>query len=198
MTYHELVEKAKEVYEHADASEVRGHLAVQFNVTGEGEGAFYIEITDGNVEVMPYEYYDRDAIIYIPGPVLYEIIDGKIKFEDAYNELMLGIEGDLGAALLLKQVRLKRKDKDNDKTKEKKEDIAEDTIQEQVEREIEDITEGKIENEIEDLAKEKAEGEIKDITEDKKEENVEDETGDSIEETIGNEIKDITEGSVEN
>ena len=198
MTYHELVEKAKEVYEHADASEVRGHLAVQFNVTGEGEGAFYIEITDGNVEVMPYEYYDRDAIIYIPGPVLYEIIDGKIKFEDAYNELMLGIEGDLGAALLLKQVRLKRKDKDNDKTKEKKEDIAEDTIQEQVEREIEDITEGKIENEIEDIAKEKAEGEIKDITEGKKEENVEDETGDSIEETIGNEIEDLAEGSVEN
>ena len=146
MTYHELVEKAKEVYEHADASEVRGHLAVQFNVTGEGEGAFYIEITDGNVEVMPYEYYDRDAIIYIPGPVLYEIIDGKIKFEDAYNELMLGIEGDLGAALLLKQVRLKRKDKDNDKTKEKKEDIAEDTIQEQVERKIEDLAEGSVEN----------------------------------------------------
>ena len=198
MTYHELVEKAKEVYEHADASEVRGHLAVQFNVTGEGEGAFYIEITDGNVEVMPYEYYDRDAIIYIPGPVLYEIIDGKIKFEDAYNELMLGIEGDLGAALLLKQVRLKRKDKDSDKGKEKKEDIAEDTIQEQVEREIEDITEGKIENEIEDIAKEKAEGEIKDITEGKKEENVEDETGDSIEETIGNEIEDLAEGSVEN
>ena len=146
MTYHELVEKAKEVYEHADASEVRGHLAVQFNVTGEGEGAFYIEITDGNVEVMPYEYYDRDAIIYIPGPVLYEIIDGKIKFEDAYNELMLGIEGDLGAALLLKQVRLKRKDKDKNKAKEKKEDIAEDTIQEQVEREIEDITEVSTEN----------------------------------------------------
>ena len=151
MTYHELVEKAKEVYEHADASEVRGHLAVQFNVTGEGEGAFYIEITDGNVEVMPYEYYDRDAIIYIPGPVLYEIIDGKIKFEDAYNELMLGIEGDLGAALLLKQVRLKRKDKDNDKTKEKKEDIAEETLEEKVEDEIGDTTEEKVENEIEDI-----------------------------------------------
>ena len=151
MTYHELVEKAKEVYEHADASEVRGHLAVQFNVTGEGEGAFYIEITDGNVEVMPYEYYDRDAIIYIPGPVLYEIIDGKIKFEDAYNELMLGIEGDLGAALLLKQVRLKKKDKDNNKTKEKKEDIAEETLEEKVEDEIGDTTEEKVENEIEDI-----------------------------------------------
>lgn len=174
MTYHELVKKAQDVYENADAGEVRGHLAVQFNVTGEGEGAFYIEITDGKVEVMPYEYYDRDAIIYIPGPVLYEIIDGKIKFEDAYNELMLGIEGDLGAALLLKQVRLKGKDKDSDKdkAKEKKEDIAEDIIQEQVESEIKDITEGKIENEIEGIAKEKAEGEI--------------------EETTENEIKDIT------
>lgn len=111
MTYHELEAKAKDVYEHSDASEVRGHLAVQFNVTGEGEGAFYIEITDGVVEVMPYEYYDRDAIIYIPGPVLYDILDGKISFEHAYNELMLGIEGDLGAALLLKQVRLKLKER---------------------------------------------------------------------------------------
>ena len=61
MTYHELVEKAKEVYEHADASEVRGHLAVQFNVTGEGEGAFYIEITDGNVEVMPFDPVESAA-----------------------------------------------------------------------------------------------------------------------------------------
>lgn len=185
MTYHELVKKAKDVYENADAGEVRGHLAVQFNVTGEGEGAFYIEITDGKVEVMPYEYYDRDAIIYIPGPVLYEIIDGKIKFEDAYNELMLGIEGDLGAALLLKQVRLKGKDKDSDKDKakekEKKEDIAEDTIQEQVEREIEDIAEEKVEGEIEETAEEK----------------VEDETGDIIAETTKNEIEEITEGSVE-
>lgn len=107
MTYHELVAKAKEIYEKADASEINGHLAVQFNVTGEGEGAFYIEVVDGVVDIQPYEYYDRDAIIYIPGPVLFDILDGKIKLEDAYNELMLGIEGDLGAALLLKQVRIK-------------------------------------------------------------------------------------------
>ena len=190
MTYHELVEKAKEVYEHADASEVRGHLAVQFNVTGEGEGAFYIEITDGNVEVMPYEYYDRDAIIYIPGPVLYEIIDGRIKFEDAYNELMLGIEGDLGAALLLKQVRLKRKDKDNDKGKEKEEDIAEDTIQEQVEGEIEDAIEEKVKDTTEDAIEDTTGGTI--------EETIEDEIEDTAKEKVEGEIEDITEVSTEN
>ena len=108
MTYHDLVEKASKVYSKADASSIQGHLAVQFNVTGEGEGAFYLEVEDGKVDVQPYEYYDRDAIVYISGESLYSILDGKITFEDAYNELMLGIEGDLGAALLLKEIAVKK------------------------------------------------------------------------------------------
>ena len=38
-----------------DASGVKGHLAVQADVYGEGEGAFYIEVKDGKVEVQPYK-----------------------------------------------------------------------------------------------------------------------------------------------
>lgn len=104
MTYHDLVALAQKVYNRADASSIQGHLAVQFNVTGEGEGAFYVEVRNGEVDIQPYEYYDRDAIVYIPGDVLNQVLRGVISLEEAYNNLLLGIEGDLGAALLLKQI----------------------------------------------------------------------------------------------
>lgn len=105
MTYEQLVAETRKRFDNADASAIKGHLAVQFNVTGEGEGAFYVEVSEGKVMTEPYEYYDRDAIIYITGDTLLEILNGKLTLDDAYNELRLGIEGDLGAALLLKTIK---------------------------------------------------------------------------------------------
>ena len=105
MTYEQLVAETRKRFDNADASAIKGHLAVQFNVTGEGEGAFYVEVSEGKVMTEPYEYYDRDVIIYITGDTLLEILNGKLTLDDAYNELRLGIEGDLGAALLLKTIK---------------------------------------------------------------------------------------------
>ena len=58
MKYEEIVAKVKKAYAKADTSKVDGHLAVQVDVTGEGEGAFYIEVADGKITVAPFEYYD--------------------------------------------------------------------------------------------------------------------------------------------
>ena len=107
MTYEEIVGKALIVYAKADATEVTGHLAVQFNVRGEGEGAFYIEVTDGKVDVQPYEYYDRNAIVTVNSDTLIEMLDGKLGIDEAYNDNKVQIEGDLGAALLLKKIAVK-------------------------------------------------------------------------------------------
>ena len=51
------------------------NTAVEFNVYGEGEGAFYIEIKDGKVSLEPYEYYDRDAKIIISANELEKIFE---------------------------------------------------------------------------------------------------------------------------
>ena len=107
MTYEEIVGKALIVYAKADATEVTGHLAVQFNVRGEGEGAFYIEVSDGKVDVQPYEYYDRNAIVTVNSDTLIEMLDGKLGIDEAYNDNKVQIEGDLGAALLLKKIAVK-------------------------------------------------------------------------------------------
>ena len=47
MTYEELFQKVKDMFSKADVSGIKEHLAFQFNITGEGEGAFYAEVKDG-------------------------------------------------------------------------------------------------------------------------------------------------------
>lgn len=107
MTYEEIVEKLKKVYGKAKADKIEGHLAVQFDIVGEGEGALYIEVNDGAIDVQPYEYYDKNALVRITADVLMDIATGKLDFESAYNDQKLWIEGDLGAALLLKNIDIK-------------------------------------------------------------------------------------------
>jgi putative sterol carrier protein len=105
MTYEELVKLAKKTYEKADASAVKEHVAIQFNVTGEAEGAFYLEVKDGKVSVEPYEYYDRDVIVTAEDTVLAQIANGKLGLEAAYLSGKIKAEGNLKKALLLKELK---------------------------------------------------------------------------------------------
>ena len=79
MTYEKIVEKVKKALAKVDASGVKGHLAVQVDVYGEGEGAFYIEVKDGKVDVQPYEYFDHDLRIRCTGDEIVAIAEGKKK-----------------------------------------------------------------------------------------------------------------------
>ena len=108
MTYEEIVEKLQKTYGEAKADKVEGHVAVQFDITGEGGGSLYVEITDGKIDVQPYQYWNHNARVTLPADVLMEIADGKTDFESAYNDQKLWIDGDLGAALLLKNIEFKK------------------------------------------------------------------------------------------
>lgn len=108
MTYEKIVEKVKKVYAKADASMLTGHMAVEFDVWGEGEGAFYVEATDGKLDVQPYEYYDKNAAVRVSSDDLNDIFAGKLTIEDAYNDGKLTVEGDLGAVLALAKVKIKK------------------------------------------------------------------------------------------
>ena len=79
MTYVQIVEKVKKALAKVDASGVKGHLAVQVDVYGEGEGAFYIEVKDGKVDVQPYEYFDHDLRIRCTAGEIISIVEGKKK-----------------------------------------------------------------------------------------------------------------------
>ena len=49
------------------------------DVYGEGEGAFYIEVKDGKVDVQPYEYFDHDLRIRCTAGEIISIVEGKKK-----------------------------------------------------------------------------------------------------------------------
>ena len=79
MKYEEIVAKVKKAYAKADTALVDEHLAVQVDVTGEGEGAFYIEVADGKINVEPWEYLDHDFKIQCAAEEIIAIAEGKKK-----------------------------------------------------------------------------------------------------------------------
>ena len=107
MTYEEIVEKVREAYSNAEASTVNEHAAIQFNIQGEGEGAFYLEIKEGKIVVQPFEYFDRDATVFTSAATLQEIADNKLDVVEAFTTGKLHIEGNLGKAALLQNVTFK-------------------------------------------------------------------------------------------
>ena len=49
MTYEEIFAKSRELILANNASGIDGHLAVEVDITGEGSGAIYIELKEGNI-----------------------------------------------------------------------------------------------------------------------------------------------------
>ena len=89
MTYAEMFARAKALLESADAGAVQGHLAYQFNVTGEAAGVFYVEVKDGHT---------------CSAETLEKIASGKT---DPVAAVMMGklkVEGSIEKALKLKDL----------------------------------------------------------------------------------------------
>ena len=99
MTYEEIVASAKEILEPKDVSKFPGHLAVQIDVTGEGEGAFYVELKEGALHVEPYEYIDRDCKLIASADTLTNLISGKLDAVLAFTTGKLKVEGSIDKAL---------------------------------------------------------------------------------------------------
>lgn len=104
MTYEEIFQTAKAEFLKRDVSKFSQHLAVQIDIIGEGEGAFYVELKDGALAVEPYEYYDRDVKLIATAEDFLKITDGSLNAVAAYTTGKLKIEGDLGKALELQQI----------------------------------------------------------------------------------------------
>lgn len=101
MTYQELVGKIKKDLCEADVSRVQEHIAYQFNIRGEAEGAFYAEILQGQLKIEPYEYYDRDVLITTTAETLLAVAEGRMDAEEAFSQGKLHAEGDFAKVMLL-------------------------------------------------------------------------------------------------
>ena len=95
MTYEEIVGYVKKKAAKADAKNF-GSVAVQIDITGEGEGAFYVAVADGKVDVQPYEYFDHNAKVIADGNDFIAFLDGKKGAE------VLTVAGDENAVAIVK------------------------------------------------------------------------------------------------
>lgn len=99
MTYEEIVEKVRERLKDVDVTKASDFLAIQINITGEGEGAFYVEIKDGKLSVEPYEYYDRQAKITMKSKNFLSLMEGRLDPVAAYTLGKLKIDGSIEKVL---------------------------------------------------------------------------------------------------
>lgn len=102
MTYAEMFAQVKSKLMDLDVSNIHEHLAYQFQITGEAEGIFYVEVKDGKLYVEPYEYFDRDAIFICSAQTLEKIASGKLDPIVAVTLGKLKVEGNIDKALKLK------------------------------------------------------------------------------------------------
>lgn len=100
MTYESIVDAARNKFYDVDVSSVNGTRAFQINIEGKAvNGIFYIEIKDGKVNIEPYEYYDRNAILTMNATNFIKLINGKLDPIVAFTTGRIKVDGDVNAAL---------------------------------------------------------------------------------------------------
>lgn len=105
MTVEQLTAKVYNKLKDKEFAEKQGRmLAIQVNLTGKIGGVFYIEVLDGVLSVMPYEYLDRDAEISLTMTNFDKIVSGKLDPSVAYATGKLKIEGNIDKVLLLAEL----------------------------------------------------------------------------------------------
>ena len=121
MTYEEVFSKSKEIIMASDVSGIEGHLAVEVDIVGEGEGAFYIELLDGALYVEPYEYYDNDCKFIVSANDFLKMADGSLDSVFAFTTGRLKVEGSIDKALEFQKIveAVKKKQKKAAKTNKK-------------------------------------------------------------------------------
>ena len=159
MTYEELVQKLRDAYKDCDASKINEHLAIQFNIQGEAEGALYLEIKDGSIHIEPYEYYDRDILVTVSAADLIALAEGNADILAAYNDGKLSAEGNLQKGLLLNDI--VRPQAAEEAAKKEAEEAAKKEAEAKVAKEAEEAAkkeaEAKAAKEAEEAAKKEAE-----------------------------------------
>lgn len=127
MTYADFFYDIKGRFMGADVSDIREHLAFEFNIEDEeAGGAFYVEVKDGELFVEPYEYYDRDAKFICAPEVLTRIAEGEMDPVWAFTTQKLKVEGSIEKALRLKEIieakqkQMKKEAKEAEKAAKKK------------------------------------------------------------------------------
>jgi putative sterol carrier protein len=101
LTYEKIFADVKKSLMKADVSKLPREFAIQCNITGEGEGCFYVAFKEGIFSVEPYDYKDSDARLTADGDTFMKMFSKKITGFEAHDQGKLAFDGDLDAVLTL-------------------------------------------------------------------------------------------------
>lgn len=104
MSKDQLIGKVYNKLSKADIAGTQGKVAIQFNLTGKVTGVFYVEILNGVLSVMPYEYIDHDAIVYGSLTNMEKVLSGKLIPQVAIAEGKIQIEGNVDKVMMLAEL----------------------------------------------------------------------------------------------
>lgn len=101
MTFQEMFDAAKAGFANADVSGLNGHVAIQIEVTEDGCGIFYAEITDGVLNVQPYDYRDNTAAVTLPLNTLFALLRRELVLTQAVAQEKAFVTGCMESAAKL-------------------------------------------------------------------------------------------------
>lgn len=101
MTFFEMFDAAKAGLANADVSGLNGHIAIQIEVTEDGCGIFYAEITDGVLNVQPYDYHDNTAAVTLPLNTLFALLRRELVLTQAVAQEKAFVTGCMESAAKL-------------------------------------------------------------------------------------------------
>lgn len=101
MTFQEMFDAAKAGFAKADASNLSDHMAIQIVVTEDGTGIFYVEATDGVLNVQPYDYRDNTASVTLPNSTLFALLQRETTLPEAVAAGLATVTGCMESAAKL-------------------------------------------------------------------------------------------------
>ncbi len=166
-----FLEKFEEIKKIADVDVKFGRdFAIQINLTdSDCSGAFYVEHRSGVLNVEPYDYHDRNALMTIDSALLVKMLTGEADAVASFLAGRFAIDGDVDAVLELKKIAdaVKAVKKAEEKAKKEAEKAAkeakkaEEKAKKEAEKKAKAEAEAKAKAEAEKKAKAEAEAKAK-------------------------------------
>lgn len=101
MTFFEMFDAAKAGFANANVSGLNGHVSIQIEVTEDGCGIFYAEVTDGVLNVQPYDYRDNTAAVTLPHSTLFALLRRETTLPEAVAQEKAFVQGCMESAAKL-------------------------------------------------------------------------------------------------
>ncbi len=93
ITFEELFPQIKEKLEQQEMVTVPGRVAFEFHIT-DLNGVFYLEANNGQINVEPYDYHDKNGAVTASAATYKALIDGSLTPVTAFAAGRLKMDGD--------------------------------------------------------------------------------------------------------